>query len=76
MSADFTVSASPLEGWESKPKHLGYDLLKMHQECKHPTQWLVMKNTLMLQPPGVSSKGASPESKVDHLEPHFSEGPE
>lgn len=28
VSADFTVSASPLEGWESKPKHLGHDLLK------------------------------------------------
>lgn len=30
----------------------------------------------MLQPTGVSSKGASPESKVDNLESHFPKGPD
>lgn len=30
----------------------------------------------MVQPSGVSSKGASPQSKVDNLETHFSKGPD
>lgn len=29
----------------------------------------------MLQPTGASSKGASPQSKVDNLESHFFKGP-